>query len=298
MNNQAAAVLCRVLDVPFEEIDEIYLLGGMTNKNWLLGTKSKGKYVVRLPGTATREFICWSNERANNLVASGIGISPEVVYLDPETGLKVTRYIPNAETLTPFTIHKHIQSVAELFAKLHATEPSMNNRFDFIVEFDRYRTMMAKRSLFLDSSLDCVLQALPRLLARLEDLGVDWRNAHCDPVAENFVLERSIEGESVKLFLVDWEYSGLMDPMWDVAALFFESRLSPESRGAFLKHYALEFGGLDVDVALEKILIYQILQNILWHTWTLVKEADGDDFGTYADDRRVACVRLFNEWSH
>ena len=37
--------------------------------------------------------------------------------------------------------------------------------------------------------------------------------------------------------------------------------------------------------ARRKILVYQILMDYLWAVWTVIKEAQGDDFGTYGKDR-------------
>ena len=34
-----------------------------------------------------------------------------------------------------------------------------------------------------------------------------------------------------------------------------------------------------------KIFVYQILMDYLWAVWTVIKEAQGDDFGTYGRDR-------------
>ena len=34
-----------------------------------------------------------------------------------------------------------------------------------------------------------------------------------------------------------------------------------------------------------RILVYKICQDFLWSIWTILKEAQGDDFGTYGIDR-------------
>lgn len=100
---------------------------------------------------------------------------------------------------------------------------------------------------------------------------------HNDLVAENFI--KDIRG---KIFLIDWEYSGMNDPMWDFAALFLESNFTETNKTLLLEHY---LGGSVNDVLIEKILIYQILMDFLWSIWTCIKEAQGDDFGTYGIDR-------------
>lgn len=115
------------------------------------------------------------------------------------------------------------------------------------------------------------------LQERLNALGVELRPCHNDLVAENFI--KDIRG---KIYLIDWEYSGMNDPMWDFAALFLESNFTETNKTLLLEHY---LGGSVNDVLIEKILIYQILMDFLWSIWTCIKEAQGDDFGTYGIDR-------------
>ena len=45
------------------------------------------------------------------------------------------------------------------------------------------------------------------------------------------------------------------------------------------------FDGNVPSLAREKILCYEILWDCLWAQWTVIKEAKGDDFGTYGRDR-------------
>ena len=47
---------------------------------------------------------------------------------------------------------------------------------------------------------------------------------HCDPLAENFLDT----GE--RMWIVDWEYSGMNDPMWDLGDLSVEASLRPTPR--------------------------------------------------------------------
>ena len=114
-------------------------------------------------------------------------------------------------------------------------------------------------------------------------LGVDLRPCHNDAVPENFI--KSADG---RLYLIDWEYSGMNDPMADLAALFLESSFTDENQDYVLNRY------FDSDVpvhAQEKILCYQILWDYLWAQWTVIKEAKGDDFGTYGMDRYTRAIQ-------
>ena len=61
-----------------------------------------------------------------------------------------------------------------------------------------------------------------------------------------------------------------------------ENNFTEENQDYFLNHY---FEGKEPKNARRKILVYQILMDYLWAVWTVIKEAQGDDFGTYGKDR-------------
>ena len=92
----------------------------------------------------------------------------------------------------------------------------------------------------------------------------------------------SFKAEDNRIYLIDWEYSGVNDPMADFAALFLESEFSEENQDYMMKQY---FQGETPANTWNKILCYQILWDYLWSQWTVIKEANGDDFGTYGIDR-------------
>ena len=85
-----------------------------------------------------------------------------------------------------------------------------------------------------------------------------------------------------KLYLIDWEYSGMFDPLWDVATHLIESEFDDQEEALFLSYY---FKRDATDEEKEKILIHKIFQDYLWSMWTIFKEAKGDNFGSYGMDR-------------
>lgn len=78
------------------------------------------------------------------------------------------------------------------------------------------------------------------------------------------------------------------DPMADIAALLLESQFSEDNADYFLAEY---FNGEVPDNAKQKIGVYQILWDFLWAIWTSIKEAQGDDFGTYGKMRFTRAVK-------
>ena len=109
-----------------------------------------------------------------------------------------------------------------------------------------------------------VRERVMALEVRLNQLGVDLHPCHNDAVPENF-----IKSKNGTIYLIDWEYSGMNDPMADFAALFLESGFSPENQDFVLAQY---FGGSIPHNVYEKILCYQILWIIFGPSGQLLRK--------------------------
>lgn len=273
----------------FESTLVVDQIGGMTNRNFKVSFDGNN-YVLRIPGNGTEGMVERRNEEVNTLLTYRMGISPEILYFNENTGIKLTRFIDGAETLTPATIqrYEHVIQIADIFRTLHGSSVRLNNDFNVFREIISYEHLLDKAGAKMYDGYEKCRSQIFSLQERLNTLGVELKPCHNDLVAENFI--KDIHG---KIYLIDWEYSGMNDPMWDFAALFLESNFTETNRVLLLEHY-LE--GPVNDVVREKILIYQILMDVLWSIWTCIKEAQGDDFGTYGIDRynRAVCnlVRL------
>lgn len=272
----------------FESTLMVEQIGGMTNRNFKVSLDNNN-YVLRVPGNGTEGMIERRNEEVNTLLTYRMGISPEILYFNENTGIKLTRFVDGAETLTSATIqrYEHIIQIAEIFRTLHGSSVRLNNDFNVFREIISYEHLLDKAGAKMYDGYEKCRSQIFSLQERLNTLGVELKPCHNDLVAENFI--KDIHG---KIYLIDWEYSGMNDPMWDFAALFLESNFTETNRVLLLEHY-LE--GPVNDVVREKILIYQILMDVLWSIWTCIKEAQGDDFGTYGIDRYNRAISNLNQ---
>lgn len=274
-------------DVPPQEV-KISPIGGMSNKNFKVEYADK-LYVLRLPGAGSETMVDRSNEQVNSLLASELGINPPIRYFSAESGIKLADFIQGAQALGQATIQRtqNLKQIATILRLLHGASFRLSNDFNGFTELRKYEhtltTAYASRA-GSTKNLDIV----PALQARINELGVTLAPCHNDLVPENFII--STTGE---LFLIDWEYSGMNDPHWDIAALFLESRFSEEAKAYFFAHYFPE--GTPKDSP-EKILIYQILMDLLWSLWTDIKEAEGEDFGSYGSDRYARALTNIKLW--
>lgn len=267
---------------------ELVRIGGMSNKNFKVTYEGK-KYVLRVPGNGAEGMVERKNEQINSMKACDIGITPPIRYFNPENGVKLTDYIENAETLTASSIQtqSNLQKIAKIYQRLHNSGLKLNNEFNVFHEIKKYDKLIDKADAVMYDGWENVQPRIMALESHLRSLGTTLTACHNDGLYENF-----IKSEEGTVFLIDWEYSGMNDPMADFAALFLEAGFEKENENYILNIY---FDGNIPPNTKEKILCYQILWDYLWAQWTVIKEAKGDDFGTYGLDRYNRAIENLNK---
>lgn len=282
----AADTITEVLGVPHSDILEIGFAGGLTNTSYDIKMKG-GRYILRLPGRMTETLIDRVSEQHNAQIASDMGINCRLVYCNAKTGVKVSEYIDRAETLSFRTakLEENMKLIAEILHRVHDSDFPMQNRFDPFEEAMRYEGLLAAENAKMYKGYEQLKAQVFAIRERLLRLGYDQKPCHNDLLAFNLVKD----GEG-RLYLIDWEYAGVNDPMFDLASYFLENEFTPEDEELFFHYYFAE--GSDLAAARQKILIFKISQDFLWSIWTVLKEAKGDDFGAYGPERFARCQQL------
>jgi len=257
--------------------DKSRFAGGLTNYNYIMEINGT-EYVIRQPGGMTNEMIDRSIEMINNGIASELGLNSECVYFDEISGIKICRYIRNSRNVAVAGPESEdsIKAVSLLMKKTHQSPHNFPNTFDWEMELKKYEQIVTglNGDFFFDYE-------------RLKELFIDFirKNirstisvpCHNDTVPENFILD-----DNGAAYLIDWEYSGMNDPSWDVAAYILESRLSEEAIELLVREY---YGKKPDPSEIVKIKCFMIAQDLLWTVWALIRHYNGDDFLDYCNLR-------------
>ncbi|TPI30951.1 phosphotransferase family protein [Mesorhizobium sp. B3-2-1] len=259
-------------------------LGGLTNLVF-----KAGDYCLRIPGKGTEEYINRANEAAAAREAAKAGVSPEVLHADAATGLMVTRYIAGAETMSPEKFRDRQGSparAAEAFRKLHASGAVFPFRFELFSMIDDYLKVLSTRDVALPAGYHDVVREAGSVRSALAVRPLPLVACHCDPLCENFLDT----GE--RMWIVDWEYSGMNDPLWDLGDLSVEGKFDAAQDEELMRAY---FGGEAKPAERGRIVIYKAMCDLLWTLWGLIQLANNnpvDDFRAYADGRFARCKVL------
>ncbi|MER9230509.1 phosphotransferase family protein [Mesorhizobium sp. M0622] len=259
-------------------------LGGLTNRVF-----RAGDFCLRIPGKGTEEYINRANEAVAAREAAKAGVSPEVLHVDARTGVLVTRFVAGAKTMSPEKFKTRSGSPAragKAFRKLHTSGAVFPFRFELFAMIDDYLKVLSTKDVALPSGYHDVVREAESVRSALTAHPLPIVACHCDPLCENFL------DTGDRMWIVDWEYSGMNDPLWDLGDLSVEGQFDTAQEEEMTLAY---FGGEPTPAERGRIVIYKAMCDLLWTLWGLIQLANknpADDFRAYADGRFARCKAL------
>src|SRR5690606_41555111 len=93
---------------------------------------------------------------------------------------------------------------------------------------------------------------------------------HCDPLCENFLDTGS------RMWIVDWEYAGNNDPMWDLGDVSVEAGFGPDQDAALMAAY---FDGRPPADRVGRMVMYKAMFDLLSTLWGAMQHANASPVG-------------------
>ena len=263
-------------------------LGGLTNLVYRVETADQ-KLIVRIPGKGTEDYIDREVELHNAKMAARAGVSAEIVWADPSSGVMISRCIEGIVTMTPdlFASRSGAPARAALaLRQLHRSGETFRFRFELFAMIDDYLAMLAGKDIELPEGYFDIVAAAEPVKQALAEKPVPLAPCHCDPLCENFL------DDGTRMWVVDWEYSGMNDPLWDLGDLSVEAGFDAARDREMMHAY---FGGEPAPAETGRMIIYKAMCDLLWTLWGLIQHADGnnaEDFWLYSVNRFERCKAL------
>ena len=275
-------------DIPLVALD-VERLGGLTNIVYRVGHGAKN-YLLRIAGADTGDYIDRQVEEHDARVAARAGVSAEVLFFDAGDGLMLADYI-DGKTLNAerFKDLGSVQRSAVALRRMHRHPEPFRHRFAVFEKIDEYLALLDKLNAQVPDGYAAVKQEADAIRQVLEAKPARLAPCHCDPLAENFI------DTGQRVYIVDWEYAGMNDPMWDLGDLSVEAEFAPEQDRVLLAAY---FDGEPPREQVGRMVMYKALCDLLWTLWGVVQHANdnpADDFWAYAVNRFERCQRLMND---
>ena len=254
-------------------------LAGLTNRNYKVSVGGEA-YALRIAGAGTHRYIDRAAEARNAGLAASIGIAPELLHFDPQSGLMLTRFIAGGVPLRAGELRRPalLRSAVGLVKRLHGSGLVFSGRMNLFPKLDEYIALAAHKGWPAGLDLRPIRRQAEAARAALEGAEMPFVPSHVDPVPHNFV-----RGSSA-LYLLDWEYAAMAEPMWDLAAVSIEAELDAALDRILLDEY---FGSAAPHHA-GRFALYKASLNLIAAAWAVVQIVDGNpgaDFAAFAHQR-------------
>ena len=259
------------------------LEGGITNLNFLVN-HGNDKLVVRLGQDIPEHLVFRSNEINVSKAAYEIGVSPKLIH--SELGVLVLEYI-ESETLNPTGVQKNLDRIIPVIKKIHneipnflSGQPAMFWVFYVIKYYANF--LRSNHSSHQDKIDDLLYKA-----SKLEKLSSPREIVfgHNDFLAANFLDDGS------KILVVEWEYGGFNDPLFDIGGLASNNAFNQDLEKEALEMYYEKTLTNDVLLKYNSMKTASLLRETMWSMVSEITSKLEFDYGLYTQEN----LSKFNE---
>ena len=221
---------------------------GITNYNYLL-TINEDRYIVRIPKIQGIFDRVYENEVLQRIIPLDIDITP--FYFDIDTGIKITPFIKDLHEFTSYRHHSKIEKTANILRKLHEANIQTGKRFNPLGKLELYQNNIVNKRY--------PYQEFKSIQTIVENYKCSEVLCHNDLVAGNICFN------SNRTYLIDYEYAGDNDPLFDVMSFITENELTNKQEDDFLLYYFKNQPSNETRRALD---MWRDFHNLLWLSWS------------------------------
>ena len=252
------------------------LEGGITNLNFLV-SDSGSKSVVRLGSDIPEHLVYRSNEIIVSEAAYQIGVSPKLIYNEP--GVLVLEFI-ESKTLEPKTVRENLNKIVPIIRKIHDEIP---NKLSGQPQIFWVFYVIKYYSNYLLNNNSSHISLIPSLLKKAEKLEKlssprEIVFGHNDLLAANFLDDGS------KIWVVDWEYGGFNDPLFDIGGLSSNNDLDENLESEVLEMYFKEKQSKDLIIKYNAMKTASLLRETMWSMVSEITSKIEFNYAEYTSD--------------
>jgi len=239
---------------------EINRLCGLTNHNYRL-KNARHDWILRIPRGITNRYMDRRAEAVNTRIASQLGLVSDCLWRD-HTGLSLTQTLrhtrsPTAEELTDQTL---LQAIVSRLKTLHGHDEAFAGSTNLQALLERYYSLMPPTH---QSLLQQDYQLALQKIASLTDRDETRVPSHNDLVLENILVDQQ------QCWFIDWEYSAMSSPYWDLATLCNAGNFTDEQCALVLQLYNEDANPAQPRAGdIDQLMDYRYLLQTLSHCWT------------------------------
>lgn len=281
------ALAANVLNVSQSRITDISSLKkGMTNRSFVFSCEGN-KYIMRIPGEGTEKLINRQEEATVYELIAPQNICDPLVYINPQNGYKITKYVDNARVCDPFSKNDVVICIDAL-KRFHKLSLKVSHTFDLFDKIEFYENLWQEAdSAYAD--YEETKKHIYSLQAFIDKTKGEYVLTHIDAVPDNFLICEKKDGKK-EIKIIDWEYAAMQDPHVDIAMFCIYALYDRQKIDETINIY---FNNNCPKIIRTKIYCYIAVCGLLWSNWCEYKRQLGVEFGEYAFKQYVYAKEYF-----
>lgn len=249
------------------------LMGGMSNQMYVIAV-GEALYTFRIPGKQADVFVDRSEEIANIGIVEGLELNNETFYFDTETGYKIAKYVKGTPIGELENQEGQLGAIATLLKRLHQSGLQAHGDYNPYGRLAKYEQLVGSKTPLYER-LKAEFLGYRSLLDQQEQV-----ICHNDSQLSNMVVGTD------QVYLLDWEFAGKNDPLYDVACVGNQDFSLAE------KCLPIYLGRKPTQAEWTRLYAWRAFQCLQWHNVALYKEQIGLSADLGVDFAKVAAGYL------
>ena len=231
---------------------------------------------MRIPGAGSNELLDRHTEALVYEKIRPYGVCDNVLFIDPETGYKLTEYLENSRTADPKD-PEDLRRCMEKFRAFHDLDLDIPKKFSIYDAIqDCEDQWNGTPSIYRDH--ETTKANVFSLRPYVDSIPVKKILCQIDTNADNMLFVKQPDG-SEKVYIIDWEYAEAADPLLDIALFCTYSGLNKEECDMAIDAYFSE--GCAPEMRLKMYCLFAFAA--LWASdWAECRIKSGVNLGEYA----------------
>jgi thiamine kinase-like enzyme len=271
-NSTIMTQIAGALGIEEGEIDGFEpLKNGLTNASFRF-TVRDDEFVYRIPQEGAMQWIDRTAESAVYASLAPLDLSDQIVWFDRESGHRITRYLPGARELDASDERDLAHGIGALM-RVHQAGLAVAAKRDLSTEIARLRDLCEGRDAIRFRDYPAVAELARRVAALPLDSEVEPVLTHGDFTASNVLV---LPDQSVRL--IDWELSGMGDPLGDIACFAVAAGFDQTRADQLVDAYLGRPSQMPERRRLYRWITLTALANTLWAEY---RQSLGEELGEY-----------------
>ncbi len=269
------------------------VVGGLMNSNWLATHEGK-MHFMKVYGIGSENFINRDLSIEAARQAHDLGIGPDVLHYDNQTGLEVVEFLTDyrASTNADFSRMDFLEGVIDLYAAFNGGK-RLSKTKDVFEMTDEHIEQGDEIGAIRPADFDWLLKQYVKAKKAFMASGLDLVPCHNDPMPGNFMVQLYAD-KITDMKLIDYEFASNNERAYELGVFLGEVFLDEATSLTLIERY---YGDVRAEIV-ARVTVARAVADMKWGSWAVQQRQLSEwdfDYQKYGIWKYARARMLFND---